>query len=154
MFCAGIDILRSFLFMICPYTAKSPHKTKYFGIVSRPPTRECGSKGQVSSPKKNHAATETARDLWLDACPVFLKMQFELRSGREKLRQKRCSQFKSKFRTVLYLFIFAFSFQEQNLPRASFAAAAKNEFVASGTCWGFRSPIPRILWQHSLRCLL
>ena len=27
-----------------------------------------GSKGQVSSPKKNHAAAETARDLWLDAC--------------------------------------------------------------------------------------
>ena len=39
--------------------AASPHKrTENFGIVSRPPTRECGSKGQVSSPKKNHAAAE------------------------------------------------------------------------------------------------
>ena len=44
---------------------------EYYGIVSRPPVGEYGSKGQVSSPKKNHAATETARDLWLDACPVF-----------------------------------------------------------------------------------
>ena len=42
---------------------------------------------------------------------------------------------KSKFRLVLHLFIFAFSFREQNLPRASFALAAKNEFVP-GTCWG------------------
>ena len=32
---------------------------------------ECGSKGQVSSPKKNHAAARTVRDLWLDACLRF-----------------------------------------------------------------------------------
>ena len=62
---------------------------KNFGIVSRPPVSEYGSKGQVSSPKKNHAAAETARDLWLDACPVFLKMQFELRSGREEIAAKK-----------------------------------------------------------------
>ena len=35
-------------------------------------------------------------------------------------------QFESKFRTVPHLFVFALSFQEQNLPRASFALAVKN----------------------------
>ena len=58
---------------------------------------------------------------------------------------------KSKFRTVLHLFIFACSFRGQNLPRASFAAAAKNEFVSSGTCWGFRFPKPSILCCNSQR---
>ena len=47
---------------------------EYFGIVSRPPVSEYGSKGQVSSPKKNHAAAETARDLWLDACLCFYQV--------------------------------------------------------------------------------
>ena len=54
------------------YSAELPHKkTEYLGIVSRPPVGEYGSKGQVSSPNKNHAAAETARDLWLDACLCF-----------------------------------------------------------------------------------
>lgn len=45
---------------------------EYYGIVSRPPVGEYGSKGQASSLKKNHAAAEAARDLWLDACLVLL----------------------------------------------------------------------------------
>ena len=57
MFCTVIGKRRSFRFIISPFTAESPpERTEYFGIVSRPPTRECGSKGQVSSPKRNHAA--------------------------------------------------------------------------------------------------
>jgi len=72
LFCTGTENRRSFRFTIFLYTAELPPKqTEYFGIVSRPPVGEYGSKGQVSSPKKNHAAAETARDLWLDACILF-----------------------------------------------------------------------------------
>ena len=56
---------------LIPYIRFDNLLIKYFGIVSRPPVGEYGSKGQVSSPNKNHAAAETVRDLWLDACPVF-----------------------------------------------------------------------------------
>ncbi len=42
---------------IIPYTAiylygRIADITEYFGIVNRPPARECGSKGQVSSPER------------------------------------------------------------------------------------------------------
>ena len=63
---------------------------EYIGIVSRPPTRECGSKGQVSSPKKNHAA-ETARDLWLDACLCFYQF-FQKRNANEKQNVKKVAR--------------------------------------------------------------
>ena len=53
-----------------------------------------------------------------------------------------CKQFESKIRLVPHLFVFACSFRDQNLLRASFASSDKNEFVSSGTCWGFRAPIP------------
>ena len=50
--------------------------------------------------------------------------------------------FKSKIRLVPHLFVFAFSFRGQNLPRASFASSAKNEFLPSGTLLGFAHSSP------------
>ena len=65
-------------------------KTKYFGIVSRPPTRECGSKGQVSSPKKNHAAAELRVIFGLMPALFFLVL-FELTSDRWETAAKKTS---------------------------------------------------------------
>jgi hypothetical protein len=61
----------------------------------------------------------------------------------------------SKFRAVPHLFVFAFCFACQNLLRASFALTDKNEFrvFSYGTCWGFRSPIPRSTLRLSPRFL-
>jgi hypothetical protein len=64
---------------------------EYFGIVSRPPVSEYGSKGQVSSPKKNHAAAETARDLWLDACLRFYQV-FQNLNANEKQNVKKVTR--------------------------------------------------------------
>ena len=64
---------------------------KNFGIVSRPPVGEYGSKGQVSSPKKNHAAAETARDLWLDACLRFYQV-FQNLNANEKQNVKKVTR--------------------------------------------------------------
>jgi hypothetical protein len=59
--------------------------------VSRPPVSEYGSKGQVSSPKKNHAAAETARDLWLDACLRFYQV-FQNLNANEKQNVKKVTR--------------------------------------------------------------
>jgi len=64
-------------------------------------------------------------------------------------------QFESKIRLVPHLFVFASCFARQNLLRASFALADKNELrvFSYGTCWGFRSPIPRSTLRLSPRFL-
>ena len=137
MFCTGIGKRRSFHFTIVLYTVELPLKqTEYIGIVSRPPTRECGSKGQVSSPKKHHAAAENARDLWLDACLLFYLFcagliffdsifhQYSVRLGRRNVKKWRGG---SGF-----------------LLRASIDPWPKIRgsriFAAVRTCWGVPSP--------------
>ncbi|MBR0194785.1 MAG: hypothetical protein IJQ32_00870 [Paludibacteraceae bacterium] len=64
-------------------------KTKYFGIVSRPPTRECGSKGQVSSPKKNHAAAELRVIFGLMPALLFLSVLLKMNHVRNA-KLKKC----------------------------------------------------------------
>ena len=59
-------------------------------------------------------------------------------------------QFESKFRTVPHLFVFALSFQEQVSPWQS---KMHLMLFSHGTCWGFRSPIPRITLRLSPRFL-
>ena len=83
--------------------------------------------GQVSSPKKNHAAARTVRDLWLDACLLFY--QFCKNASRLKCKTEKSCSWSNGF----YI-------------RASIDLWPKIRdsriFAAVRTCWGVPSPNP------------
>ena len=126
MFCTVIGKRRSFRFIISPFTAESPpERTEYFGIVSRPPTRECGSKGQVSSPKRNHAARKLRVIFGL--MPALFFICFAKIESRLKCKTEKSCAWSNGF----YI-------------RASIDPWPKIRdsriFAAVRTCWGVPSP--------------
>jgi len=95
--------------------------------------------------QSNSSREKVARKTFTRRCPVRRFFDFFLRTRKEKTKyfnKNALKLAKSKIRLVLHLFVFACSFREQNLPRASFASSVKNEFVSSGTLLRFAHPNP------------